>query len=221
MAFEVLASPIQRLPNPSDDAFFEFCTGRKGFRIERTAEGRLVILPGTGGETGSRYASIAGQLWIWTKQNGLGASFDSSTMFRLPNSAMRSPDAAWVSKSKALQALARSEKEVPANHTRIRDRIDFTEGPAATGRRENARMDDKRRSTRFLRSTRARSSPPSFPFSLLGRVAPCLLLSYPDIWFARLQLSLSNRRAAYSPRTAEARMRPHSSCGRSLSIRIS
>lgn len=93
MAFEVLASPIQRLPNPSDDAFFEFCTGRKGFRIERTAEGRLVILPGTGGETGSRYASIAGQLWIWTKQNGLGASFDSSTMFRLPNSAIRSPDA--------------------------------------------------------------------------------------------------------------------------------
>lgn len=111
MLIEVLEPAVLRMPELSDDAFFEFCTSNEEYRIERTAEGRVVIMSGTGGETGSRNASIAGQLWLWTKQNGLGASFDSSTMFRLPNSAMRSPDAAWISKSKLSRLTPEQKKK--------------------------------------------------------------------------------------------------------------
>ena len=32
----------------------------------------------------------------WAKKDGTGISFDSSTGFRLPNGAIRSPDASWV-----------------------------------------------------------------------------------------------------------------------------
>lgn len=110
MVFEVLEPAALRTPALSDDAFFAFCASNNEYRIERSAQGKVLILPGTGGETGSRNASIAGQLWLWTKQNGLGASFDSSTMFRLPNSAMRSPDAAWVSKSR-LSKLSPEQKK--------------------------------------------------------------------------------------------------------------
>jgi Uma2 family endonuclease len=34
---------------------------------------------------------------LWSKQNGLGKVFSSSIGFRLPNGALRSPDASWVS----------------------------------------------------------------------------------------------------------------------------
>src|SRR6185369_227819 len=37
--------------------------------------------------------------------------FDSSTLFRLPSSAMRSPDAAWVERSRTV-ALSEEQKEI-------------------------------------------------------------------------------------------------------------
>ena len=37
------------------------------------------------------------QLRQWAKRDNTGRSFDSSTGFRLPNGALRSPDASWVS----------------------------------------------------------------------------------------------------------------------------
>ena len=67
-------------------------------------------MPPTGGETGNRNAEITGQVVSWTKQDGTGAVFDSSTGFKLPNGADRSPDAAWVRRSRLAQ-LSREEKE--------------------------------------------------------------------------------------------------------------
>lgn len=56
----------------------------------------LIIMPPTGGDTGDRNAEITMQLRRSAKQDKTGATFDSSTGFRLPNGAIRSPDAAWV-----------------------------------------------------------------------------------------------------------------------------
>jgi Uma2 family endonuclease len=39
---------------------------------------------------------IEGQLWLWNRQNRLGKAFNSSTGFKLPNGATRSPDASWI-----------------------------------------------------------------------------------------------------------------------------
>lgn len=80
----------------TDEQFFQLCQANKDLRFERTVNGELIIMPPTGGETGNRNAGLTAQLWIWNEQYKLGKVFDSSTGFKLPNGADRSPDVAWV-----------------------------------------------------------------------------------------------------------------------------
>jgi len=86
--------PVLRL---SDEQLYAITQLNRDLRIERNAWGELIIMPPTGGDTGERNAEITMQLRWWAKQDKTGATFDSSTGFRLPNGAVRSPDAAWVS----------------------------------------------------------------------------------------------------------------------------
>ena len=53
-------------------------------------------MPPTGGETGNRNSKLNQRLANWSDSDGTGIAFDSSTGFKLPNGADRSPDAAWV-----------------------------------------------------------------------------------------------------------------------------
>ena len=80
----------------SDDDFFEFCQANRDWRFERTKEGEVIIMPPTGGETGGRNFELTGEFRNWVKADGTGKGFDSSTGFKLPNGADRSPDVAWV-----------------------------------------------------------------------------------------------------------------------------
>jgi len=82
--------------NLSDDDLFALCGLNRELRIERTAEGDLLLMPPTGGETGDSNAEIGMQVRLWAKRDGSGTTFDSSTGFKLPNGAMRSPDASWM-----------------------------------------------------------------------------------------------------------------------------
>lgn len=82
----------------TEEQFELLCAANRDVRLERTALGELVIMPPTGGNTGKRNIDLSFQLQAWTRQTRLGVAFDSSTAFRLPNGADRSPDAAWVSK---------------------------------------------------------------------------------------------------------------------------
>ena len=93
MPLVVHLEPVLEL---TDEKFFEFCQINRDLRIERSAEGELLIMPPTGGETGSRNAELTMQLRQWAKRDGTGAAFDSSTGFLLPNKATRSPDASWI-----------------------------------------------------------------------------------------------------------------------------
>lgn len=94
----------------TDEQFFQLCQVNKNLRFERTARGELIIMSPTGGETGNRNAGLTAQLWIWNEQNKLGKVFDSSTGFKLPNGADRSPDAAWV-KQERWDILTQEQKE--------------------------------------------------------------------------------------------------------------
>ena len=80
----------------SDEDFFAFCQANPDWRIERTSEGDLIIMPPTGGDTGKRNFNLIVEFGNWAKRDGTGVSFDSSTVFALPNGAKRSPDLAWV-----------------------------------------------------------------------------------------------------------------------------
>jgi len=96
--------------NLTDDQLYEFSQINRDLRIERNAQGELIIMPPTGGDTSQRNAEIIIQLGSWAKRNGEGATFDSSGGFRLNNGAVRSPDAAWVRHSR-LSALTAEERQ--------------------------------------------------------------------------------------------------------------
>jgi Uma2 family endonuclease len=93
-----------------DEAFYEFCRANDDWRIERTAEGDIIIMPPTGGKTGIRNSELNAQLVVWNKADRRGEVFDSSTIFALPNGAQRSPDLAWVSNER-WQALTAEQQE--------------------------------------------------------------------------------------------------------------
>ena len=82
------------------DQFCEFCRLNSDLRVERTADGCLIVLPPTDGETGARNLSITAQLTLWSKGTQLGVGFASCTGFALPNGAIRSPDASWLSSTR-------------------------------------------------------------------------------------------------------------------------
>lgn len=86
----------------SDQEFWDFCQQNEDLIIEQNPDGTLVIMPPTGGSSGSRNAYLTHYLIQWTKETGTGIVFDSNTMFRLPNGAKRMPDASWVRRERYL-----------------------------------------------------------------------------------------------------------------------
>ncbi len=94
----------------TDEEFFQLCQEHRDYRFERSALGELTIMSPTGGETGNRNIKIAAQLEIWNEKYELGVTFDSSTGFKLPGGAERSPDASWVRKER-WNALTAEQKE--------------------------------------------------------------------------------------------------------------
>jgi Uma2 family endonuclease len=96
--------------NLTDDQLFELCQLNRDWRIEYTAQGELIVMPPTGGETSNRNAGLTYQVQAWTRRDQAGVAFDSSGGFKLPNGATRSPDAAWVRRSR-LAGLTREQKQ--------------------------------------------------------------------------------------------------------------
>jgi Uma2 family endonuclease len=84
----------------TDDEFFEFCQLNRHVRIERTSEGEVIVMPPAGGESGSYEFRLGGFFHQWVEKDGQGIAFSSSTGFKLPNGAVRSPDLAWVRRSR-------------------------------------------------------------------------------------------------------------------------
>jgi Uma2 family endonuclease len=100
--FEV--RPLVLLTRPvftlSEELFFDFCQTNREWRIERNAQGEILIMPPTGGETSHGNTLLTTVLTMWALQDGTGVAFDSSGGFDLPNGATRSPDAAWVKRTR-------------------------------------------------------------------------------------------------------------------------
>jgi len=105
-----LAIALQPTLELTDEQFEAICRHNRDLRLERSARGELIIMPPTGGETGARNAGLIGQLWQWNQSTQLGHVFDSSTGFKLPNGAIRAPDAAWVTRDRWL-ALTPEQRE--------------------------------------------------------------------------------------------------------------
>jgi len=96
--------------NLTDEQFYELCRANHELRFERTAEGEILIMPPTGSMTGHRNFKLTHRFANWVEQDGTGVSFDSSTAFKFPNGATRSPDASWIRRER-WEALTPQEKE--------------------------------------------------------------------------------------------------------------
>ncbi|KKJ00646.1 Uma2 family endonuclease [Prochlorothrix hollandica] len=105
-AFTIALDPIGSL---TDEAFYQLCQRNPDLKLERSAQGELIIMPPTGGESGRRNADITIDLGLWNRETQLGYTFDSSTCFKLPNGAERSPDAAWIATAR-WQALSDDDR---------------------------------------------------------------------------------------------------------------
>ena len=95
--------------NFTDEQFYQLCQKNGDLKLERTSTGELIIMPPVGGESGNREADLIIDLGVWNRQTGLGYTFSSSTIFKLPNGGDRSPDVAWIKKER-WQALTPEEK---------------------------------------------------------------------------------------------------------------
>ena len=109
MAMNALTVSLKSVIEMTDDQFFQLCQNNRELRFERNANGELIIMSPAGGETGNRNGRVNQQLFNWTDADGTGIAFDSSTGFKLPNGADRSPDASWI-KLERWDALTDEEK---------------------------------------------------------------------------------------------------------------
>jgi Uma2 family endonuclease len=97
----------------NDDEFFEFCQANRDLRIERTSTGEIIVMAPAGGETGNFNAKVTARLTGWAEADGTGEPFDSSTGFILPNGAERSPDFAWIARSRWERLTKQQRQKFP------------------------------------------------------------------------------------------------------------
>ena len=104
---------FRSIMNITDEQFYQLCRVNPDLKFERNAQGEIIIMPPTGGETGNRNAEIGADFVIWNRQAELGVCFDSSTCFKLPNGANRSPDVAWILRERWDSLTPKQQEKFP------------------------------------------------------------------------------------------------------------
>jgi Uma2 family endonuclease len=79
-----------------DEELMRFCAANDPLRVERDANGELILMSPTGTGTGRTNSELNLQLALWARETNSGVTFDSNAGFTLPDGSMRSPDAAWI-----------------------------------------------------------------------------------------------------------------------------
>lgn len=116
----------------TDEELMQMSSKNPELRFERNADGSLVTMPPVGGISSNREIKAGAYLLIHVEQNDLGEVFSSSGGFRLPNTAVRSPDAAFVAKGRLSEDWDQQEDKfisvVPDFVIEIRSKSDSLEG---------------------------------------------------------------------------------------------
>ncbi|MBK8492980.1 MAG: Uma2 family endonuclease [Saprospirales bacterium] len=97
----------------TDEEFFQFCQANCDLRIERDREKNILIMTPIGGESGFFESKLIFALEQWNQMYHKGLVFSSSTGFLLPNRAVRSPDASWITTERWLALSAADKKRFP------------------------------------------------------------------------------------------------------------
>ncbi|MFS0514536.1 Uma2 family endonuclease [Nostoc sp. UIC 10607] len=91
---------VQSLYTVTDEELMLMSSQNPELRFERNANGTLETMPPTGGISGNREIKAGAYLFNWVESQELGEVFGPSTGFKLANTAVRSPDAAFVAKGR-------------------------------------------------------------------------------------------------------------------------
>ena len=97
---------VLRLPAEwplTEDIFLELCALNEGWELETTADGELVIMPGTGLDNSERAMFIGAQLVNWLVAGGGGRIGGEAGMAHLPGGVLRAPDVSWISSERMEQ----------------------------------------------------------------------------------------------------------------------
>lgn len=93
-----LALPVRIRPERpmTDDELLRFSAANELLRIERDANGELIVMSPSGSGKGRTNSELNFQLAAWARQTNSGPTFDSNAGFTLPDGSVRSPDASWL-----------------------------------------------------------------------------------------------------------------------------
>jgi Uma2 family endonuclease len=93
----------------TDEEFLRFCAANEPMRVEREANGEIVVMSPAGFGTGRINSRITRCLDEWAEADGRGAVTDSNAGYALPDGSVRAPDAAWIS-MRRLESLSEEQK---------------------------------------------------------------------------------------------------------------
>lgn len=88
----------------TDTEFFQFCQESPLQRFERDADHNIILMSSSYPNTSEDGLGIGYQLMGWNRPTRLGHTYESSAGFKLPNGAVRAPDAAWMSRARRAAA---------------------------------------------------------------------------------------------------------------------
>ncbi|HEU5340064.1 Uma2 family endonuclease [Edaphobacter sp.] len=93
----------------SDEELMRFSAANDALRVERDANGEILVMTPAGSGTSRMNSRVTRLLDEWAEEDGRGVAFDSNGGFTLPDGSMRAADAAWVL-SKRWEALSASDQ---------------------------------------------------------------------------------------------------------------
>jgi len=113
----ILEIPIPKLPNKvvfdpplTDEEFEQMSMANELVKLERAKDGRIVVNPPTGFDSGSGNGEINDQLRAWWKQHRKGRVLDNNTGFFLPDGSSLSPDGGYVAEEQ-LRGLTKEDRK--------------------------------------------------------------------------------------------------------------
>lgn len=107
IAFPVILRPARPL---SDEELLEFCRVNEISRIERTAEGDLIVMTPAGNRTSNKEGYLFRELDLWVERQGVGIAFSANLGVSFQDGVMRMPDVAWLSGA-AWERLTEQQKD--------------------------------------------------------------------------------------------------------------
>jgi len=81
----------------TDEELLRLSAENELLRLERDANGELIVMSPTGTEGSGYEGEVFMELSLWARSDGRGKAYGPTAGFKLPNTSVRAADAAWVS----------------------------------------------------------------------------------------------------------------------------